>query len=114
MGSWIKKNVIRCTKGDSMWTKLSLTSADGSEYIPDPNDHIRFALKKNIEDTDILILKEIPTDTLELRLDAQDTEQLEVGEFYYDVEIQLSNGYIDTIIEATAGKPNFRVTVEVD
>lgn len=114
MGSWIKKNIIRCTKGDSLWTKLSLKSADDTEYIPDPNDRIRFALKKNLDDENVLIMKEIPTDTLELRLNAADTEQLDVGEYYYDVEIQLTNGYIDTIIEATAGKPNFRVTVEVD
>lgn len=59
-------------------------------------------------------MKTIPTDTLELRLDDQDTEQLEVGSYYYDVEIVLTNGYRDTIIEATEGKPNFRVTVEVD
>lgn len=50
---------------------------------------------------------------MELRLNSQDTKQLDVGQYYYDVEITLSNGYVDTVICATDGKPNFKVTPEV-
>lgn len=45
MSSWIKKNIISVTKGDSLWTQLSLSDSDGNEYVPDSGDVIIFSLK---------------------------------------------------------------------
>jgi len=53
-----------------LWTKLELTDSDGNEYVPDPGDKIRFALKKTTDpEEEPLVTKDIPYDTLELRLD---------------------------------------------
>lgn len=110
MSSTVNKNIITVTKGDSFWATISI---DG--YEPDPNDEIRFALKSSLDDEEQpIILKTIPTDTMELRLDSADTKQLNVGSYYYDVQITLTNGFVDTFIEAKEGKPNFKVTPEVE
>ena len=111
MSSTVNKNIITVTKGDSFWATISI---DG--YEPDPNDEIRFALKSSLDDEEQpIILKTIPTDTMELRLDSADTKQLNVGSYYYDVQITLAgNGFVDTFIEAREGKPNFKVTPEVE
>ena len=109
MASWIKKNIISVVQGDSLWTKLDLTDSDNNPYVPDPNDKIRFALKRSTDpDEEPLVTKEIPYDTLELRLDPQDTT-FPVGEYIYDIEIELTNGFVDTVV----GPCRFKITDQV-
>lgn len=109
MSSWIKKNIISVTEGDSLWTKLSLVDSDGNDYVPDPNDIIRFALKKSTKDSEAhLVEKIIPNDTLELRLDPEDTN-FPPGDYYYDIEVTLNNGFVDTVV----GPCKFKITPQV-
>lgn len=109
MASWIKKNIISVVQGDSLWTKLELTDSDNNPYVPDPNDKIRFALKRTTDpEEEPLVTKDIPYDTLELRLDPQDTN-FPVGEYVYDVEIELTNGFVDTVV----GPCRFKITDQV-
>lgn len=109
MASWIKKNIISVTRADSLWTKLQLADSDGNEYIPDPNDVIKFALKTSTDDSEEpIVSKIIPNDTLELRLDPEDTDY-PVGDYYYDIEITLTNGFVDTVV----GPCKFKITPEV-
>lgn len=109
MSSWIKKNIISCTREDSLWTRLDLYDSDGNKYVPDPGDTIRFALKKTPDDNEEhLIEKTIPNDTLELRLDPEDTD-LPVGEYWYDIEVVLTNGFTDTVV----GPAKFKITPQV-
>lgn len=105
----IKKNVITITRGDTLVSKVAITDAAGNEYVPCEEDSIRFALKQSSEDEEALIVKEIPYDTLILQLDADETKQLPVGEYRYDIEITLSNGVVDTFIPWS----KFKVTEEV-
>lgn len=101
MGSQIKKNVISITRGDSLWTRINIKDAMGEEYIPDPMDIIRFSLKTSTSDDETpLVVKDISPETLELRLNPEDTD-LNPGTFWYDVEATLNNGFVCTIIEPT-------------
>lgn len=108
MACTIKNNVIKLTRGDSMSTKVTITDADGNEYVPIEDDTIRFALKRE-NDKKVLIQKEIPYDTLILRLESEDTKKLEPGDYRYDVQITLSDGTVDTFITWS----KFIVTEEV-
>lgn len=109
MSSWIKKNIISVTRADSLWTKLQLTDSDGNEYIPDPGDLIRFALKTSTRHTEEpLVTKIINPETLELRLNPEDTD-LEYGDYWYDIEVTLTNGFVDTVV----GPCKFKITDEV-
>ena len=109
MACWIKKNIISITKEDSLWTKLAITDADGNPYVPDPNDEIWFALKGSTNDSEQpLVLKRIDPETLELRLNPEDTAY-GPGDFWYDIEMRLNNGFVDTIIPPT----KFKITPQV-
>lgn len=109
MSSKIKKDIIFLTKGDSLWMQLSIYDKNNTPYVPDKNDSIRFALNKTLNTDDPLLVKQIPNDTLELLIDASETEPLEVGNYWYDVEITHSNGFVDTFI----GPNKFVITDEV-
>ena len=111
MACWIKKNTIGLVRGDSLWATITLTDSDGNPYSPDPNDSIRFALKRSPQDPDedILLIKEIDPTTLELRIDPEDTKHLPFGQYSYDIEITLTNGFRDTFI----GPAPFKLLEEI-
>ena len=109
MSSRIKKDVIFLTKGDSLWLQVEIYDKDGTVYVPSADDHIRFALNKTLNTDDPLLVKDISNDTLELIIEDFESEPLEVGTFWYDVEIVHSNGFRDTFI----GPNKFIVTDEV-
>ena len=65
----------------------------------------------NTPEKSSLILKDIPWDTLELRLDTEDTKHLEQpGDYVYDIQITLNDGTVDTFIE----RAKLKITEEVD
>lgn len=101
---------IILTRGDTLnEIPVVIKNADGSEYIPDYGDHIRFAMKKSYSDDEPLILKEIPTDSLLLTINPEDTKQLDFGDYVYDMELTTKDGVVCTFI--TKGK--FKITEEV-
>lgn len=75
-------------------------------YVPAAGDSIRFALKspkmtsgnKQYKDLEPLIIKQIPNDTLLLRLDPLDTKDRDFGDYKYDIEITYASGIVDTFI----------------
>ena len=109
MSSKIKKSVIFLTRGDSLWAQLELYDKDGNPYVPDPADKIRFAFNDELNMDDPIFTKVIPNDTLLLKIDPEDTKSLEVGDYWYDIEITMSNGFVDTFIPPS----RFKVTDEV-
>lgn len=101
-----KKNTIYLTRGDTLQAQLSIMQ-DNEVYTPIQGDIIRFALKKSrlnydktrYVDTEPLILKNIPIDTMILQLDHTDTATLDFGKYDYDIEITMANGKVDTFIK---------------
>lgn len=110
MASWIKKNMIGVTRADSLWVQLSLTDADGNEYVPAETDVIKFGLKQTTSDEERpFVEKIIPNDTLELKLTPEDTDR-EPGLYWYDVEVTMGDGtFVDTVIPPT----KFKILEEV-
>lgn len=95
----IKKNTIIMTRGDTLNVKLSLCDTNGEPYIPGPYDQIRFALKKYYDEHSPLITKDIPVDTMVLRLESEDTKFLrQPGEYVYDIQLTMLDGTVDTVI----------------
>ena len=108
MAASINGNNISLTRGDTL--KLTVTiMQDGDIYDVKEGDRIRFALKKNIADTECLIIKEIPNNTKLLHLVPSDTKQLPFGVYVYDIELTTENGDVDTFI----GPAKFTLTDEV-
>ena len=96
---------IRMTRGDTVAIEVGMTRS-GSAYTPQADDSLRFALKHakftaartDYEDAQPLITKTIPTDTMLLRIEPEDTAELGFGEYAYDIEITFANGDVDTFI----------------
>lgn len=89
----INGTTIELTRGDTFLAQVEMTRND-EPYTPAPGERVRFALKQSLNargtdfrESEPLILKEIPTDTMVLRLDPEDTRSLGFGTYYYDIEI---------------------------
>ena len=102
----IKGTTITLTRGDTFITNITL-KRDGSTYTPVNGDRIRFAMKSPemnarktawTDDT-VLVEKAIPYNTMQLKLDPEDTKELDFGQYRYDIEITFANGDVDTFIE---------------
>lgn len=107
----VKKTSITLTRGDTFKAQISITDKDGNPYEIQEGDSVRFAMKKSYADPDseVLINKEIPTNTLILTLDPEDTKSLPFGNYVYDIQLTNAAGEIDTFI----AKATLTLTEEV-
>ncbi len=111
------KNLIIATKGDTIIIDLEITDDQGNPYVPDPSDQLRFALKRDYNDEEVLLYKEIPIDTCQLVIEAEDTEPLEQPASYvYDIQLTYGGGKIvSTIIpNKDARKAILKLVEEVE
>lgn len=113
----IDGTTISLIRGDSMSLQFTL-SKDDEEYIPFAEDHIRFAMKHSellpgktgYKDTEPVLVKDIPYDTMTLKINPEDTKSLDFGSYVYDVQITYANGDVDTFIPPS----RFNLLAEVD
>lgn len=111
MANSIVGTTITLTKGDTFKRTLTLKNkATGETYIPVEGDSIRFAAKKKYTDTECLIYREIPINTMLLHLEPEDTKNLATGNYVYDIQLTYANGDIDTFID----KARLTLTEEVE
>lgn len=103
----VEGNTITMTRGDTLILQVGINQGD-EPYTPVEGDKVRFALKGQLnsrgtayKDSEPLILKNIPIDTMLLTLDPEDTKHLPFGEYNYDIEITFDNGVVDTFITAS-------------
>lgn len=100
---------ITLTRGDSLFLEVGLTK-NGEPYTPATGSEVRFAMKEKYTDTDVVLEKSIPLDTLLLAFNPADTKSLPMGKSYvYDIQLTDEAGHVDTFIE---GK--FTIGKEVD
>lgn len=78
-------------------------------YTPVEGDSIRFAMKQSYSSSTVLVRKNIPTDTLTLHLEPNDTKELAFGDYVYDIQITFANGDVDTFI-----KGEFKLESEIE
>lgn len=98
----IKNNSISMTRGDTLIVTVQMKK-NRETYTPDPEDVIRFAMSRNYKGEkkyELLINKPIPSDTLILRLEPEDTEDIPYGTYNYDVELTDKYGIVDTFISS--------------
>lgn len=95
---------ITLTRGDSLPLQLTNLKKNDEPYDPDPEDVIRFAMKRKYKDPneDVVLVKEISPDTLILNIAPEDTKDLPMGKsFVYDIQITDKYGFVATFIEGT-------------
>ena len=108
----INGTTITVTKGDTLEATVEIAYADGKEYEVQEGDVIRFALKQKYSDAEPILLKEIPHDTMLLRLEAEETKLLTAGwvPYVYDIQITMEDGTVGTFID----RAKLIVTEEVE
>ncbi len=104
----VKDNNISLTRGDTLFLTVDLVDSDGDPYVPQDGDTIRLAMKRRMNSSDLVLLKDIPTDTLTFEIKPEDTKELKYGTYHYDIELTDADGHVATVI---IGK--FTVTEEV-
>lgn len=108
MSAKVSGTTISLTRGDSLIIQISVNQ-EGKLYEIKPGDKIRFAMKKDLEDSEPLIMKPIDTQSLQLTIEPQETKKLEFGKYWYDIELTTEDGFVDTFI----GPAAFMITKEV-
>lgn len=95
-------NSKEVTRGDTGLFSITLYDAEGAEYIPDNDEVVRFyLLKKNCDELDdALLVKDIPTDTMQLELEPSETASLATGTYPYKVRLIDAVGHEWTVIKS--------------
>ena len=94
---------ITITRGDTGLFTISLVDESGEEYIPAEGSKLRFAMSKKYGSTEseLLIEKEIPIDTMQLEIEPSDTKALPFGSNYvYDIELTDEYDRVSTVVMA--------------
>ena len=94
----VEGTTITLTRGDTFEAHVMPITETGEEYVLQEGDTIRFAMKKNYKDETPLILKNIDTDTLVLRIEPSETKELSFGSYVYDIELTTATGDLYTFI----------------
>lgn len=98
----VEDTKITMTRGDTVVIDLALNFEDGTPYVPSEGDSIRFAVKKTYDDEEVLIMKDIPIESLQLRIDPEDTKPLSMGTrrgiYKYDIQLTKADGTVETVI----------------
>lgn len=94
---------ITLTRGDTLFLKIVMKDSQTHEDIsPEEGSSIRFAMKLNYSDPDedVVLLKDIPINTMILEFRPEDTKHLSMGKTYvYDIQYTDAMGHVDTFIE---------------
>ena len=64
---------ITLTRCDTFEALVSASTRDGSKYIPEEGDSIRFAMKEEYDDPRPILVKEVTLDTMLLVFEPEDT-----------------------------------------
>lgn len=97
----IENNNIILTRGDTLLLQIKMIK-EGQPYTPIEGDSLRFAMKSKYSDTEPVLVKEIPIDTLILELEPEDTKDLPMKSRYvYDIQFTDADGRVDTFIKGT-------------
>lgn len=90
-------NSVFITKGDS--AELEITIKDGEETYDYSNDVVKFGVKQNFNDVDCIIEKTVDENG-KVTLAPEDTKDLAVGTYFYDLKVVTEDNAVCTVIAA--------------
>lgn len=112
----VDNNFIYLTKGDTAYLTIELEDNDEFQV----GDSVAFNVKRFLKnDAMYIIHKEVTvasnSSTIEIKIEPAETEDLNCGLYYYDVQLTRANGDIFTIItpDENEAKANLKILEEV-
>ena len=103
----ITENLVKLTRGDTGTLKLAVKDAQDNDY-DFSSDTVVFTVKRYLTDAEPVISKKFDSDG-QIAFEADDTKNLEFGDYWYDVQITTESGDVCTVIEPST----FRIAPEV-
>lgn len=91
----IKGKRITLTRGDTFPCAVSILNPDGTPYEMQPGDTVRFMLSEQAGGPTILTKQVVDGS---FQLDPADTDQLDFGTYFFDVQMTFASGVVDTFI----------------
>ena len=99
MSSTVNGSTITLTRGDSFISDLTIFDTFGEIYVPASEEIVRFKMRKYKTDRDPILTIDIPIEeVLRLELKPNQTVNLPLGHYVYDILLIKKNGDIDTFI----------------
>lgn len=102
-------NDMSMVRGDTFMAVITIRDEYGKGYTPKTGDSLVFTMKQNLDDTTPALVKNIPLDTLKLVIIPEDTQELAVGTYTYNVKLTLTTGEVYSVIASSF----FRLIKEV-
>lgn len=98
----IINNSKELTRGDTAIFSVTLRDLDGDEYIPSANETLTFyLLKKDCDDlTKAVLVKDIPTNRMELELTPSETKELDTGSYSYRIRLRDEEAHEWTVVKS--------------
>lgn len=92
----VTNNDIKLTRGDTATFKLNVKDLNNNNYDYS-NDTVQFTVKMNTITTNAIIIKNVGSDGI-IKINPQDTNNLNYGVYYYDIQIVKPNNDTYTVI----------------
>ena len=109
----IDETNIAITRGDSAYIQFNITDMSGNPITLTENDIVRSQVRKKPNDGDLIIDGDIIRNNLEntiiWHIRPEDTKDCEVGNYYWDAQVEYPNGDIFTFVPVS----KFRLLSEV-
>lgn len=112
----IKRTNISLTRGDSAYITLSVTDGSGTPIELNENDTIRVQVREEPNGGTLIFEGNLifDDDGITWYIRPEDTEAREVKVYYWDAQVEFSNGDIFTFIPVSKFTILSEVTEEVD
>ena len=101
-----KTNAITLTRGDTGRFTVDLQTAEGDPFVPAEGDELAFLVADEEGGTPIIAKRVMGGTTIEIL--PEDTKDMAFGGYYYDLQLKLADGTVDTFIN----KAKFKVRWE--
>lgn len=112
----VSKNKVFITRGDSAYLDITITTPDGSAYELNDGDTVQAQVRTIANTGELLIDASMDNGKIYVadgaviwHLVPEDTRDLDIGTYYYDVQLVTPAGDVFTFIESSP----FKITDEV-
>ena len=89
--------IIFLTKGDS--ASLTVKIFDGDQEYDYSNDTVKLGIKRQLSDSECIIEKTVDENG-KVTFEPEDTKDLKVGSYFFDLKIVCADGSVCTVIAA--------------
>lgn len=97
-GSTAGKVDIKLVKGDTFSQNIKIYTDDLLLYVPQEGDKVTFSIWNKFTDTEPILSKELPIDTLIFDLTAEESDSFKYGNYVFSVKIEFADGKVDTFL----------------